>query len=674
MKAHRPGPQYGPDFNLRLYHQTHYRQAFFEAAARDDVRPFVFPWGFVGSFFLPVLYLSFPHVHRPWLYRLRWAVAATILYLHIRLAQTTTASDEAVSYVAGLVAVWSTIWSFNLLLFTRPQWDAARVVCRKRKATEVTRENGTENGEKTPGKQNGSQNGLVNRFKKQAPPQATPEEKSSLTATTAPDESVAAALAQGNEYVWQPYPADAPFLTRFAWFADLVTTFRGTGWNWAIPSVPHFPPPPPPPPSSTTQPSTPVRLDQIPVASRAGTTRSTTYAAFLRSRLTQLALTYFILDVMITAFRRDPYFMMGPEYPAHETRPPLVPELYVGLLPAACWSRWWCLEHVVPTIRHLTGFVAVMAGLHFYAAVAQVVYVTGLPALLGGRGSERARSWLGTYSDLWQYPDVYGGFVEGVLDRGLAGFWGSWWHQTFRAGFVAPGRWLERIVFSSKQVTNGAEDQDSTRRSDKASPTEEQPRTNRGELSRSSSSSSSSSSTTRAVVIVYIEMFLAFLLSGLLHAVGGHTCVAHRMGFTPVYDKNNISDQLPPRRRWEEPVYFFLLQPVGVLVQSLLSHIFSHLFSRLPSAKTNKLLRRAANFVFTFLWLKLSGHLLFDDFSRAGLWMFEPIPVSFLQLLVPAWREPGYERTWLRWGRRWKPERWERGGGFWGAVWEGMWI
>jgi len=38
----------------------------------------------------------------------------------------------------------------------------------------------------------------------------------------------------------------------------------------------------------------------------------------------------------------------------------------------------------------------------------------------------------------WFYPDHYGNYSI-VFDRGLAGWWGGWWHQMFRPGFDAAG-------------------------------------------------------------------------------------------------------------------------------------------------------------------------------------------------------------------------------------------
>lgn len=56
---------------------------------------------------------------------------------------------------------------------------------------------------------------------------------------------------------------------------------------------------------------------------------------------------------------------------------------------------------------------------------------------------------LGLRAEPWHMPTIGGSFVQ-VLDRGLGGFWGSWWHQSFRFGFTAPTRWMIRNGYLKK--------------------------------------------------------------------------------------------------------------------------------------------------------------------------------------------------------------------------------
>ena len=43
------------------------------------------------------------------------------------------------------------------------------------------------------------------------------------------------------------------------------------------------------------------------------------------------------------------------------------------------------------------------------------------------------------------YPDTWGSYAH-VPDRGLAGWWAGWWHQTFRFAFAEPARKLVALA------------------------------------------------------------------------------------------------------------------------------------------------------------------------------------------------------------------------------------
>ncbi|KAK4043012.1 membrane bound O-acyl transferase family-domain-containing protein [Parachaetomium inaequale] len=539
MAADPPGPGLGlgpgrgqENFNLGIYYQQQYQAAFNAALAAGEVKPLVIPWSFVGSFFLPLVYLVIPHTNRPWLYRMRWAVAAAVVYLNVRLMQTTSAGNEAVAYTTGLVAVWGTIWALRLLIFTRPQWEAARVEWRPRLG----------------GK------GLAGGKKK-------------ATVMTPPDESVAAALPH-HEYFWQPFPATAPLLTRLGWTADLLTASRGAGWNFAIPSIPH-----PPPPSKRLEGGEPVRLDLIPLTSRAGTARSPTYASFLRSRLVEFTLAYLTIDLLTTTIRRDPYFVLGPDYASQGYA---LPALYADILP--------CPGYTVPVLRNVAALAGIIAGLHLYYSVLQLAIVFPLRGVFGVR------------AELWQHPALFGGFVPSVLDRGLAGFWGGWWHQTFRAGFVAPASWVLRGHSHGHHHHAKVKGEGGKRDS--------------------------------KILQSVVELLLAFSLSGILHAAGSHTSV-------------------PRTTRPWTPVTFFLLQAVGIILQTAASALFSRRIQH-TGRKIPQWLRRTTNLLLILLYLHLTAYNLIDDMSRAGIWLFEPVPVSPLRMMGLG--QPGDAGVWWRWG------------------------
>lgn len=112
--------------------------------------------------------------------------------------------------------------------------------------------------------------------------------------------------------------------------------------------------------------------------------------------------------------RQDPYFVTGPEH--------------VEALPAALAA----LPPAVLALRRtMMGFAGILCGLWMaFNTGALALALLGPPVI-------------GFLADPWHLPSMTGSFAN-VLDRGLAGFWGGWWHQSFRFGFAAPTAWLIR--------------------------------------------------------------------------------------------------------------------------------------------------------------------------------------------------------------------------------------
>jgi len=103
-----------------------------------------------------------------------------------------------------------------------------------------------------------------------------------------------------------------------------------------------------------------------------------------------------------------------------------------------------------------------------------------------------------------------------------------------------------------------------------------------------------------------LQTMLAFSLSGLVHAMVSYT---------------TFSDSQP----WNA-FLFFVLQGVGALVQ----YFFQ--VAILPNSfRPPRWLIRTTNLVLIVLWFYYTGPLVADDFARAGIWMFEPLPLSVLR-------------------------------------------
>lgn len=133
---------------------------------------------------------------------------------------------------------------------------------------------------------------------------------------------------------------------------------------------------------------------------------------------------YLVLDLLSVLMMKDPYFILGPELTAQiVAATPLALPPYLAKLPSP----------ILFAYRGLICFVAILVAIDLIITLWQMFchFVLG-PRVLGAR------------AELWHYPCVYGAFTANVLDKGMAGFWGGWWHQTFRVAFSAPGIWLSR--------------------------------------------------------------------------------------------------------------------------------------------------------------------------------------------------------------------------------------
>jgi len=170
---------------------------------------------------------------------------------------------------------------------------------------------------------------------------------------------------------------------------------------------------------------------------------------------------------------------------------------------------------------------------------------------------------VGTRGEAWMNPaDMFGDFNH-VLDSGLAGWWGAWWHQTFRVTFQQPGDWLvASLGLKQRSIT--------------------------GKL---------------------VSTWMAFFLSGVLHASGSYTQLGDTHPFTG-------------------PMAFFMLQALGVTVQMTLVQLLK---SAGVTQHVPKSIRRIANLVITIGWLYFTAPLLVDDFARGGIWLFEPVPISIFR-------------------------------------------
>ncbi|OTA92112.1 hypothetical protein M434DRAFT_396663 [Hypoxylon sp. CO27-5] len=465
--------------DIAITYRDIYHAKFWNDVEAGHKTPFLVPLHLLGVWFLPTLYLAIPHKDRPWLYQARWVVLTFVVGFNFNMILHVSSHNFGTAYGAGLVGAWSIVWNLTLLVWTKPQWEAKRVDIRRKVKQKGLKSNGhstslslilqngcatnpttKEQGSRPSGAlqqgrriQEGFEDGsdfanttgvelngdtdldghqlnslrgrlayteTANPFTEVA---GLSEESRKILFETTPslqhkgdDAQLTAELEklaaeQEFEYYWQEYPVDASFWTRLDWAFDIASTFRMTGWNWAIPCLPPYEPPPK------------IRDYQLPLSSvgpqrtKQGYTRELSRKnLFIRRFFFTMLPNYILVDLCAVYMTADPYFVLGPEH--NEPLPPHLASLSPLLLSAQ---------------RTALSFAGVLSALQllFNAGALALAFLPPLPQILRFRAHP------------WHLPSPTGSFTE-VLDRGLAGFWGSWWHQTFRFGFAAPAQYLLR--------------------------------------------------------------------------------------------------------------------------------------------------------------------------------------------------------------------------------------
>ncbi|KAL2796175.1 membrane bound O-acyl transferase family-domain-containing protein [Aspergillus keveii] len=167
---------------------------------------------------------------------------------------------------------------------------------------------------------------------------------------------------------------------------------------------------------------------------------------------------------------------------------------------------------------------------------------------------------------VWMYPNPFGPAIM-LLDDGLIGAWGSFWHQAYRFDFNSCARFIIRSCLPA---------------------------------------SYQGSPPFKATVHVLV----AFSLSGLIHALASYTQFAETNAFTGVG-------------------WFFLLQGFGAVAQVLWTRVV--LRKLRGYVHVSRRTARIANAVFLFCWFCVTGPVLFDEYARGLLWVPAVSPRCLLQ-------------------------------------------
>lgn len=503
----------------RTHHELvqYYYDQYDEGIRAGRFQPFLYPWGTLGALVV-IIYLLIPHQSRPWLRNARFVAFAWIAGFAAYTIKYTRARGMAPALGLGLVSAWSVIWIMAIIVVNDAQTDFQRIERTegvfRATAKGKDSQNGSANFSSAMEKEsNGSLNGSISNGRVEVHEQLGPSKRH-------------------GEFAWQPYPI-TPFIERLDWVLDIFCNFRGAGWNWRPSNLPPLP--------KWVQ-------EQLIKNSAKHPSQSTrthpgqahvyeTRREVLLANLKTLTAGYLILDGLKTLMMHDPYFWgvmdrSPPSYfPLLLTSMPTLVKAY--RLTASMYAVKWAMQSIF-----------CLAPLFFSGVLG--------PSILGAR------------AEPWIYPETWGPFSV-VLERGLAGWWASWWHQTFRFAFEEPSRKIVQLTGMNP----------------------------------------------KAPMSKLLQLTIAFGLSGFLHASGSYT---------------SVGSSRPIRG----PMRFFLIQALGIFLEAILTQSLrkTGIQRRVP-----QWFMHMFTFVYVHFWFYHTGPLLCDDFAKAGVWLFEPVPVSLFRAL-----------------------------------------
>ncbi|KAJ5381283.1 uncharacterized protein N7496_003711 [Penicillium cataractarum] len=306
-------------------------------------------------------------------------------------------------YMIGLMTAWWLLWSAVLFVFSDIENDFRRI------------ERGDLAGESICDDAAGggaSQSKSLDR-------KGNPVISSSTISPIPNRQAIRTACADNHgleKFHWQTYPRKLTH--RFEWCAGLLFNLRGPEWNWRAPHLG------PLPRSVHTQLHAGFQGDRFKAHDDA---TYTTAKNRLRAALWKFLQGYLLLDCLKVVMMRDPYFR---GIFTNEMPPPF-PFSYVASIPLF--------------IRFYHCFISCMG---VYVALEFVTSLNPICFLgLSMAFSNAARKLTGAPLDAsWLYADSFGPFITSVLDHGLAGCWGRWWHQLFRQGFTATAHWILSLL------------------------------------------------------------------------------------------------------------------------------------------------------------------------------------------------------------------------------------
>ncbi|KAF2811459.1 uncharacterized protein BDZ99DRAFT_569508 [Mytilinidion resinicola] len=383
-------PSFRPSTSRELL--DYYYAKYDADIASGKYEPIVFPWCGAPAAAV-VLYLLIPHQKSHFLQQARYLVFAFIVGFTVYQITFCSTRNMAPCYGNGVVSAWLVISSIANLIFNDAQSDFQRIVY------------------KDPHPQ---ENRILHQENNQNPGSINPSKEP--LREVGKDGTQPSSSRRHRSFAWQPYPLDS-FKDRLQWVIDLTGNTRGSNWSWRTRTIA------PPPKFVREQ----LRENSGPQSSteraHAGVTESyPTRRELLLANLRTLAISYLCLDLAKGIMARDPYFWGYPELPPPAYLPSFISSSAVLL-------RAYRLYVTLFGVRYALEAVYTFSPL-FFAGIAS--------------------PFVGAWAEPWMFPPTFGSSIN-VVERGLAGTWADWWHQTFRFGLEAPSKWFITAIGMNRQ-------------------------------------------------------------------------------------------------------------------------------------------------------------------------------------------------------------------------------
>ena len=383
----------GPASDVEALRNVH--ASFEELIRKGHYRPYVWPYCAIGPY-LMIFYLLLPPTRSGLVEKAKYPLFAAIIYLSLEAIIHCRSAWTTYGYGIGLMNAFAILWSSAHLLFQDSRLEARRIEGRVRSAS---RDGSKEDAADTQASSTATQTSGTLRNRK-IETEKQPNERNRGHGDIGRWSPFA---SKPDYFLWQPLPEE--FLHRLDWVLDLSCSFRGPRWSHQIPNLPSAP--------ARVQAS--LKDDSFaPPSKESERSRHN----ILRHFLPRFIVCLLMLDILKNVAMQDPYFWgMGVDNPS----------------PFA-WPR---------ASRTLFSAIFVYHSLQSIFLLAPVVGCLLLgPARIGEHG------WP------WLYPAFFGS-LDAIVNKGLAGAWGQWWHQLFRFSFEGAGDYVGRHVGWDKGSLRG---------------------------------------------------------------------------------------------------------------------------------------------------------------------------------------------------------------------------